>query len=387
MNEFNDKYCSSSHRKFFHFNKTFKMAEMSGVFAINKPSGISSSKFLAQVQDIFTNSPNFSGYLSTLQGEKVKELQKSGQKASRRKLRSVLKVKMGHGGTLDPLASGILVVGVNKGTKLLQNYLTGSIKTYETQAVIGMCTTTGDVEGEIISKNGVKHITQDMINEIPKKFIGELKQTPPIYAALKMNGKPLYEYARENKPLPKEIKPRIVNIYSLDILSELKCEPYEKLNESKDLNIPTLNEDKLYYSKEYKPDGEAVEVLLKPFDTDELPSFKFKTQVSSGTYIRSLISDIGKSLESSAYMVALKRSQQAEWELGKNVFEMEDLKRKDQVWGKVLSQVFANSDVDVAKLFEEAEEEFKVEPSTVGPEEDNEAEPQNKKRKTVASHN
>jgi tRNA pseudouridine55 synthase len=353
------------------------MSEMSGVFAINKPSGIASAKFLSKVQEIFTNSPNFSGHLSKLQGEKVKEIQKNGGKASRRKLRSVLKVKMGHGGTLDPLASGVLVIGVNQGTKKLQNYLNGSIKTYETEALFGYSTTTGDVEGEILTKTGVKHITKEQVSEIPSKFIGDLRQTPPIFAALKMNGKPLYEYARENIPLPKEIKSRLVKVYSLDVFDDTLSydHQYDKLSDSEMIQElsknPTLNENKLYFSKQYmesigKNEEEPIEVgLTEPFEEQEkLPLLHFKAQVSSGTYIRSLISDVGKSVGSSAYMVKLIREQQAEWVLGKNVLELEDfLNRPHEVWGKVLSQVFEKGGEeisDIKSLFQEAEEEFKL---------------------------
>jgi tRNA pseudouridine55 synthase len=356
--------------------------DMNGVFAINKPSGITSAQFLARIQQIFTSSSVFAGDLAQLRGAKVEQLQREGQKASRRKLRRVMKVKMGHGGTLDPLASGVLVVGVGKGTKKLQDYLNGSVKVYETEALFGASTTTGDVEGELLTRAGTKHLTKEQLDAIPEMFIGHTKQTPPIFAALKMNGKPLYEYAREGLPLPRAIEPRQVQIYELDIFDDsltlnhnydfIKSALVEgERIEEKLASNPTLNDSKVYLAKEYSEKNgfqEEIEVG-KPQEVTEAersdnfkaPLLHLKTKVSSGTYIRSLISDIGRVLKSNAYMVKLVRAQQAEWELGKNVFNMEDFERGEAVWGKVLSQVFQKGGReidDISSLFTQAEAEL-----------------------------
>lgn len=364
---------------------------MNGVFAINKPTGITSAQFLAKIQHIFTSSSVFSKDLAQLRGAKVEQLQREGQKASRRKLRKVMKVKMGHGGTLDPLATGVLVIGVGKGTKKLQNYLSGSVKVYETEALFGGATTTGDVEGELISRAGTIHLKKEDIDSIPEKFIGHIKQTPPIFAALKMNGKPLYEYAREGLPLPKPIETRDVQIYDLKIaddtlstdhkyefIKNVDCDG-ENLEEKLATN-PTLNDSKVYFSKEYCDKNGVSEDydVGKPqplTDDEKNPQFKapmlhFTTRVSSGTYIRSLISDIGRALNSNAYMVKLIRAEQAEWVLGKNVFNIEDFEERDEaVWGAVLSQVFQQGGEninDIASLFLQTEARLKEEQNHEG---------------------
>jgi tRNA pseudouridine55 synthase len=355
---------------------------MNGVFAINKPSGITSAQFLARIQQIFTSSSVFAGDLAQLRGAKVEQLQREGQKASRRKLRKVMKVKMGHGGTLDPLASGVLVVGVGKGTKRLQDYLNGSVKVYETEALFGASTTTGDVEGELLTRAGTKHLTKEQLDALPEMFIGHTKQTPPIFAALKMNGKPLYEYAREGLPLPRAIEPRQVQIYELDIFDDSLTlnHSYDFIKsvlvegeriEEKLASNQTLNDSRVYLSKEYSEKnglqeefevGKLQEVTeAERSDNFKAPLLHLKTKVSSGTYIRSLISDIGRVLKTNAYMVKLVRAQQAEWELGKNVFNMEDFERDEAVWGKVLSQVFQKGGReidDISSLFTQAEVEI-----------------------------
>ncbi|CCH44929.1 tRNA pseudouridine synthase [Wickerhamomyces ciferrii] len=363
--------------------------EMNGILAISKPQGITSSKFLAELQKVFTESPVFSQHLANIRGNKMQAIvQTSGKRASKRQMRKYVKVKMGHGGTLDPLATGVLVVGIGNGTKKLQNYLQGTIKKYEAEALFGASTTSGDVEGEVLTKNQSSHITQKQIDEIPEKFIGHLKQTPPIFAALKMDGKPLYEYARQGLPLPRAIEPREVQIYDLEVMNDTLSTNHSydfikstELNEGENLEDvlsknPTLNDNKLYFSKEYTEklgkDNESFEIdpPLPNDGSDKVEGFKapllhFTASVSSGTYIRSLISDIGKSVQSSAYMVKLIRLKQAEWELNKNVFKLEDFtERPHQVWGKVLKIVLEKGGEevqDLSKLFEKAEIEYNEE--------------------------
>jgi tRNA pseudouridine55 synthase len=351
---------------------------MNGVFAIEKPSGVTSAKFIGKIQAIFTKSDVFAQDLTDARNKTLADLS-SNKQWSKQKINSKvqnIKVKIGHGGTLDPLASGILVVGVGNGTKKLQAYLNGSTKTYETKALLGISTTTGDCEGEILTKNPVDHVTKEMVLAIPEKFVGDLKQTPPIFSALKLNGKPLYEYAREGIPLPEAIKVREVKVNSLqifpdDILSvdhdfiklESELDENGEPKEHALASNPTLNDSPLYFSKQYMDklaeDGKELE-SYKPImlgDDQELPEklpmIHFSASVSSGTYIRSLISDIGRALHSSAYMVELIRSKQAEWELGKNVFKIEDFTDRDErIWGPVLKTVLDNgSDVNVGEEF------------------------------------
>jgi tRNA pseudouridine55 synthase len=128
-----------------------------------------------------------------------------------------LRVKMGHGGTLDPLATGVLILGVGKGTKSLQNFL-NCTKTYEAIVLFGASTDTYDRVGRIIKKSRYDEITRPLVEKALEGFRGRYKQMPPLYSALKMEGKPLYEYAREGKPIPREIATREVEVSELELV-------------------------------------------------------------------------------------------------------------------------------------------------------------------------
>lgn len=128
-----------------------------------------------------------------------------------------IRVKMGHGGTLDPLATGVLILGVGKGTKSLQSFL-DCTKTYETVVLFGASTDTYDRVGKILKKTAYDHITRPLVEEALKSFRGKFQQMPPLYSALKMEGKPLYEYAREGKPIPREIATREVDVSELELV-------------------------------------------------------------------------------------------------------------------------------------------------------------------------
>ncbi|CUM46318.1 uncharacterized protein AC631_02461 [Debaryomyces fabryi] len=357
----------------------YKPRSMNGVFAIEKPSGITSSKFIGDIQAIFTKSEIFQNDLIEARNKAAQALgtDKKWSKERINKRVKSLKVKIGHGGTLDPMASGVLVVGVGLGTKKLQYYLSECNKTYETKALLGISTTTGDAEGEIITKNQVSHITKEMIKETAPKFIGDLKQTPPIFSALKMNGKPLYDYAREGIPLPMPIKVRQVKVFDIKVhdedslridhgFSTLQSELDEQGNpkEHELSNNPTLNDSPLYFSDQYLSKAEAEGLpkeVGKPkpvsdgFLPEKLPLIHLTADVSSGTYIRSLVSDYGRALESSAYMVELIRVRQSEWQLGKNVFKISDFENRDErIWGPVLKRVLdSDHDIDVQKELDE----------------------------------
>lgn len=363
---------------------------MNGIFAIEKPTGISSNQFMLKIQHLFNSSEVFSKEIARATAERIQEYKRqTGKTLSKRKLRKVSKVKMGHGGTLDPLASGVLVIGVGSGTKKLSEYLQGTEKVYESEALFGISTTSGDVEGEILSENSVKHLDMDELKTIKEKFEGNLKQTPPIYAALKMDGKPLHEYARQGIPLPRAIEPRQVKIYDLTIFPDslTKNHSYSLLRplteESKD-TIKNLNanllHDTLYYSKEYcEKKGltseiadiedpipiaeEEKKMIDENGDSYRAPLLHFKAKVSSGTYIRSLVSDIGKAMRSSSYMVKLIRLQQKDWSLEKNnVFKLEDFTENDElVWSKVLKLVFEKGpQVNIAEEITKAREKYET---------------------------
>ena len=174
-----------------------------------------------------------------------------------RKLRKILEVKkMGHAGTLDPLASGLLVVAVGEGTKLLE-YFIGMDKVYEVEAHFGAVSDSFDADG-VISKVSDKEVSLDEIKKvIDAKFVGEIEQVPPKYSALKINGKKAYEMARAGEDF--EMKSRRVMIDSFEIIDY------------------------------------------------QWPLVSFRVACGSGTYIRSLIHDLGGSLGLGAYVSKLRR--------------------------------------------------------------------------------
>ena len=174
-----------------------------------------------------------------------------------RKLRRILhERKIGHTGTLDPLAQGVLVVCIGKATKLVQD-IEGYEKTYTAGFELGYRTDTYDTEGQIIEKREVNNISLGKLENALKNFIGEIEQIPPMYSALKVDGKKLYELARQG--IEVERKARLIEIKFIDII-----------------------------------------------EFDGLKG-KIRCGVSKGTYIRSLIDDMGKALGTLATMTSLVR--------------------------------------------------------------------------------
>ncbi|CAF9938146.1 MAG: hypothetical protein HETSPECPRED_000786 [Heterodermia speciosa] len=187
-----------------------------GVFAINKPKSVSSAQTLRDLQKAFNSSKFFASWLSA---EKVNRSIKSFGERRRRK--KPVEVKLGHGGTLDPMATGVLIVGVGKGTKSLQNYLSCT-KTYEATILFGAATDSYDTLGKILNKAPYAHITRERVEEALEKFRGKIMQRPPLYSALHVQGKRLYEYAREGKEVPVEIQERPVEVQELRIVEWLE---------------------------------------------------------------------------------------------------------------------------------------------------------------------
>ena len=167
------------------------------------------------------------------------------------------KVKVGHTGTLDPLATGLLVLLVGKATKRATE-LSKVDKTYEATLKLGFNSTTGDEEG-VKTKVSDKKLNLEEIQKVLESFLGEIKQIPPAFSAVKVDGQRAYKLARQGKEF--KIEPRQVKIYSIADVNH---------------RYPYLN---------------------------------FTTKVSSGTYIRTLAEDIGKELGTGAYLTNLKRTQ------------------------------------------------------------------------------
>ena len=198
------------------------------------------------------------------------------------RVKKIFKEKVGHTGTLDPLATGVLPILIGKGTKL-SNYLMEHDKEYIATLKLGKKTDTLDAEGEVIEEREVDDniFNKDKIDEVLNKFIGKIEQIPPLYSAIKVNGKKLYEYARNGQNV--EVKPRQVEIYKINL----------------------LNIDK------------------------EQKEIKFKVNCSKGTYIRTLCLDIAEKLGSIGYMSSLQRTRVGRFKI-KDAITIDELEKNEQ---------------------------------------------------------
>lgn len=203
-----------------------------GVLLVNKPKGWTSHDVVAKVRNLLKK--------------------QAGQK-----------VKVGHTGTLDPMATGLLVLLTGSYCKKAQEF-SKLDKTYEAKIKLGYTSSTGDSEGKIVG-SGSEVVEKSEVADVLKEFTGEIKQVPPAHSAIKIGGKRAYKLAREGKEV--KIEPRTVTIYDISRLSY------------------------------------------------EYPYISFVVSVSSGTYIRSLAEDIGNKLGTGAYLEELKRTEIDKFEL------------------------------------------------------------------------
>ena len=174
-----------------------------------------------------------------------------------RKRFDIKKIKVGHAGTLDPLATGLLIICTGKQTKNINEYQ-GQVKEYTGTFTVGATTPSYDLETEVNETFPTEHITDELIHKTTEQFIGTIQQKPPIFSALKKDGKRLYELARKGEAV----------------------------------DIPTR------------------EITINEFEITniELPKIDFRVVCSKGTYIRSLAFDFGKALNSGAHLSALRRT-------------------------------------------------------------------------------
>lgn len=177
---------------------------ISGVFLLNKPLGISSNAALQKVRWLYR-----------------------AQKA-------------GHTGALDPLASGLLPICLGEATKF-SHFLLDSTKRYQTTIFLGHSTTTGDVEGEVLLEQSVPALNEANIQAVLAKFVGEIQQIPPMYSALKKEGRPLYELARKGIEIEREARP--ITIYAIELLSFTENSLTLDVTCSKGTYIRVLGED------------------------------------------------------------------------------------------------------------------------------------------------
>ena len=212
-----------------------------GILLIHKPANWTSFDVIAKLRNTME-----------IDLKKKKNIQFSRKK----------RLKVGHGGTLDPYAEGLLVVGVGKYTKLMHNYMKGS-KAYRATALLGHETDTQDLTGVQTTMKPTDHVTLDMLREAALNFVGNISQTPPAFSALKRGGKPMYALAREGKLRESDIEPRTVSVERLQITN---------------FNSKT-------------------------------GAFEFDVVCGGGTYVRTLAVDLARRVHSAAHITSLLRTQ------------------------------------------------------------------------------
>ncbi|KAF1958007.1 pseudouridine synthase [Byssothecium circinans] len=189
-----------------------------GIFAINKPQWASSAGVLRDLQTHFSTSPLFTPWLDYTR----RNLIIGGAKAKHQRN---LRVKLGHGGTLDPLATGVLIVGVGKGTKLLPRFLECT-KSYECVVLFGAATDSYDAVGKVVSRAEYSHVTRELVESKLEQFRGKIMQKPSVFSALKVDGKKMYEYARAGGDIP-EVAARPVEVEELELVEWLEPGQHE----------------------------------------------------------------------------------------------------------------------------------------------------------------
>lgn len=227
------------------------------IILIDKPAGWTSFDVVAKIRGRIRRS-----YLDR------------GEKPTKRQL------KVGHAGTLDPFATGLLVILLGDGTKKAGEFLKLD-KVYEAEIVLGATSTTGDPEGEITitpQNPSFQALSLEKVKDVMAGFTGEIRQRPPIFSAIKINGQRAYKLARDGKEV--EVPERIVTVHSLELLGY------------------------------------------------NYPSLKIRTHVGSGTYIRSLAVDIGETLGVGAYCKDLRRVSVGDWDV-KDAVSVDDFVNKD----------------------------------------------------------
>lgn len=295
---------------------------------------------------------------------------------------------MGHGGTLDPLATGVLIVGLGRGTKSLQDFLYCT-KTYETVVLFGKSTDTYDVAGKIVATAATDHITRDMVGEKLAAFRGKIKQVPPIYSALKINGMKAYEYARSGKELPRELEARemevsecvmtdwfepgehsyrwpaeeaaeedktafqkLVNVGKADSATKTEStnEPgsdgTNKKNASSTEDSTTKEAKEGATSREKKATLHTHSVSGLSEEIADAPAAKVRLTVSSGFYVRSFAHDLGILCNSYGTMSELARTRQADFTVIDPpadglvpALDYADIEKGEEVWGPKITKV------------------------------------------------
>ncbi|KAE8845106.1 hypothetical protein PTNB85_03371 [Pyrenophora teres f. teres] len=268
---------------------------LEGVFAVAKPAHVSSADVLLKLQATFASSATFAPLLRT----QPKRTSKSSDQVFR----------LGHGGTLDPLAAGVLIVGIGRGTKSLSQYLLCN-KTYETTVLFGASTDSYDCTGTITKKAECAHVNRQLVEEKLQGFRGTIQQVPPVYSALKINGIKACEYVRQGKELPRGLESREMKVDECTLLQWYEAGEHE-----------------------FAWPGEK--------EPAPAPAARIRLTVCSGFYVRSFAHDLGIACNSLSHMTTLRRTRQADYTINNlpgssdliPALTYPDLEAGEDLWG------------------------------------------------------
>ena len=240
---------------------------LEGVLVVDKPLGVTSHDVVAAIRRIVGSKP--------------------GRRGNRKG------PKVGHAGTLDPAASGVLVVCIGRATRLVP-YLQASQKTYDARMRLGRTTTTLDDEGDETSRTDASEVTEDQLCEALKSFVGHIEQVPPMVSAVKVDGERLYEKARRGEEVERRARPVTIH-----------------------------------------------DIVLADFDPGEEAEASFLVTCSAGTYVRTLAADVGDRLGVGAHLVGLRR-------LGSGRFGIDDAHGLEALRAMAADGSFADAVLDPA---------------------------------------
>ena len=213
------------------------------------------------------------------------------------------KFKIGHAGTLDPLATGLLLVCLGKATKSIPQLQDGD-KVYTGTLVLGATTPCYDLEQAVDQLYPYEHITREMVEAAAKQFTGTIMQVPPMFSAVKVDGQRAYEYARHDDPSV-TIQPKPVTVYSFEITAFREGNPGMASHASQASLTSTASLTRKLYDN---PQG-----IVPP----HLPQADFRICCGKGTYIRSLARDLGLALGSGAFLASLRRERVGDYSIEK----------------------------------------------------------------------
>ena len=224
----------------------------------------------------------------------------------------IKKIKIGHAGTLDPMASGLLLVCVGSATKQIEQLQSG-VKEYSGTMVLGATTPCYDLEQAIDAYYPTDHITPELIETVRRRFVGNIEQVPPIFSAVKVDGQRAYSSARKGEQT--EIKSRTVTVYDF-VITDFRAGNAKNVQRVADSIEPTTDS------------VELKNLYLNPLGSvpDWLPQLDFRLVCSKGTYIRSIARDMGLEIGSGAFLSALRRERVGDYTLA-NSIKLEDFEK------------------------------------------------------------